>query len=65
MFASISTPKDFDVDTWFTGVPSEQEMQFCLEPISTNSVLVVLSLSLFAISYLLIFANLHSNRTER
>ena len=21
MFPSISTPKDFDVDTWFTGVP--------------------------------------------
>ena len=59
----MSTPRDFDVDTWFTGVPlmlrtgeAVKVFSFCLEPISINSVLVILSVSLLAISRLLIFS---------
>ena len=46
----MSTPRDFDVDTWFTGGPGVPLMprtgeavtmfSFCLDPISINSVLV-------------------------
>ena len=59
----MSTPRDFDVDTWFTGVPlmlrtgeAVGAFTFCLEPISINSVLVMLNVSLLAISHLLIFS---------
>ena len=59
----MSTPRDFDVDTWFTRVPLMlrtgevvRVFSFCLEPISINSVLVILSVSLLAISHLLIFS---------
>ena len=59
----MNTPSDFDVDTWFTGVPlmlttreSVMVFSFCLEPISINSVFVVLSVSLLAISHLRIFS---------
>ena len=52
-----------DVDTWFTGVPlmlrtgeAVKVFSFCLEPISINSILVILSVSLLAISRLLIFS---------
>ena len=62
-FASMSTPRDFDVDTWFTGVPlmlttgeSVIVFSFYLEPISINSVFVVLSMRLLTISHLLIFS---------
>ena len=58
----MSTPRDFDVDTWFK-VPlmfntgeAVRVLSFCLEPISINSVLVILSVSLLAISHLLIFS---------
>ena len=57
----MSTLRDFDVDTWFTGVPlilttGEFVMvySFFLESIGINSVFVVLSVSLLAISHLLI-----------
>ena len=56
----MSTARDFDVDTWFTGVPlmliageAVRVFSFCLETISINS---VLSVSLLAISHLLIFS---------
>ena len=56
----MSTPRDFDVDTWFTGVPlmlttgeSVMVFSFCLDPISINSVFVILSVSSLAISHLL------------
>ena len=59
----MTTPSDFDVDTWFTGVPlmlttgeSVMVFSFFLEPIGINSVFVMLSLSLLAISHLLIFS---------
>ena len=59
----MSTLRDFDVDTWFTGVPlilrtgeAVRVFTFCLEPISINSILVMLSVSLLAISHLLIFS---------
>ena len=59
----MNTPRDFDVDTWFTRVPlmltageSVLVISFCLEPMSKNSVFVVLSVSLLAISHLLIFS---------
>ena len=59
----MSTPRDFDVDTWFTGVPlmlttgeSVMVFSFCLEPIRINSVFVILRVSLLAISHLLIFS---------
>jgi len=46
------------VETWFMGVPlmvkvgvSVRVLGFCLEPISINSVLFILSLSFFAISH--------------
>ena len=59
----MSTPRDFDVDTWFTGVPlilrtgkAVRAFSFCLEPISINSALVMLSVSMLAISHLLIFS---------
>ena len=59
----MNTPRDFDVDTWFTRVPlmltageSVMVFSFCLEPISINSVFVILSVSLLAISHLLIFS---------
>ena len=59
----MSIPRDFDVDTWFTGVPlmlrtgeAVRVFSFCHEPISINSVLVMLSVSLLAISHLLIFS---------
>ena len=59
----MNTPRDFDVNTWFTGVPlmlttgdSVMVFSFCLEPISINSVFVVLTMSLLAISHLLIFS---------
>ena len=59
----MSTPRDFDVDTWFKVVPlmfntgeAVRVLSFCLEPISINSVLVILSVSLLAISHLLIFS---------
>ena len=62
-FASMSTLRDFDVDTWFTGVPlilrtgeAVRVFTFCLEPISINSILVMLSVSLLVISHLLIFS---------
>ena len=62
-FASVSTPRDFDVYTLFTGVPlmlrtgeAVRVFSFCHEPISINSVLVILSVSLLAISHLLIFS---------
>ena len=58
----MSTPRHFDVDTWFTGVPlmlttGESVMVFslCLEPISINSVFVILSVRSLAKSHLLIF----------
>ena len=42
----MSTPRDFDNDTWFTRVPlmfrteeAFRVFRFCLEPISINSVL--------------------------
>ena len=61
-FTSMSTPKDFDVDSWFMGVPlmfrtgeAVRLFSFCLEPISINSVFVILSVSLLAISHLLMF----------
>ena len=61
-FALFSTPRDLDVDTWFMGVPlifktgdAVRVLSFCLEPISINSLLVILSVSLFAINHLLIF----------
>ena len=45
----MSTPRDFDADTWFTGVPlmvrtgeAVRVFSFCFEPISINSVLVIL-----------------------
>ena len=57
----MSSPRDFDVDTWFTEVPlmprtgeAVRAFSFCLEPISINSVLVMLSVSLLATSHLLI-----------
>ena len=60
----MSTHRDFDVDTWFMGVPLMfntgevvRVFSFCLEPpININSVLVILSVSLLAISHLLIFS---------
>ena len=59
----MSTPRDFDVDTWFKGVPlmfntadAVRVLSVCLEPISINSVLLILSVSLLAISHLLIFS---------
>ena len=59
----MSTLGDFDVDTWFTGVPlilrtgeAVRVFTFCIEPISINSILVMLSVSLLAISHLLIFS---------
>ena len=59
----MSTLRDFDVDTWFTGVPlilrtgeAVRVFTFCLEPISINSILVMLSVSLLVISHLLIFS---------
>ena len=59
----MNTPSDFDVDTWFTGVPlmlttgeSVMVYSFCLERISINSVFVVLIVSLLPISHLLIFS---------
>ena len=59
----MSIPRDFDADTWFTGVPlmlrtgeAVRVFSFCHEPISINSVLVMLSVSLLAISHLLIFS---------
>ena len=59
----MNTPRDFDVDTSFTAVPlmlttgeSVMVFSFCLEPISINSVFVVLTMSLLAISHLLIFS---------
>ena len=59
----MSTLRDFDVDTWFMGVPlilrtgeAVRVFTFCLEPISINSILVMLSVSLLAISHLLIFS---------
>ena len=59
----MRTPKDFDVGTWFTGVPlmlrtgeADRVYSFCLELISLNSVLVILSVNLLAISHLLIFS---------
>ena len=46
-FASMSRPGDFDIDTWFTGVPlilrtgeTVTMFSFRLDPISINSVLV-------------------------
>ena len=43
----MSRPRDFDVDTWFTGVPlmlrtgeAVTMFSFCLDPISINLVLV-------------------------
>ena len=59
----MSTPRVFDVDTWLMGVPlmfiTEEIVRvfsFCLKPISINSVLVILNVSLLAISHLLIFS---------
>ena len=59
----MSTPRDVDVDTWFKAVPlmfntgeAVRVLSFCLEPISINSVLLILSVSLLAISHLLIFS---------
>ena len=59
----MNTLRDFDVDTWFTGVPlmlttgeSVMLYSFCLEPISINSVFGILSVSLLAISHLLIIS---------
>ena len=59
----MSTPREFDVDTWFMEVAlmfntgeAVRVFIFCLEPISMNSVLVILSVSLLAISHLLIFS---------
>ena len=44
----MSTPRDFDFDPWFTGVPlmlrtgqAVRVFSFCLETISINSVLVI------------------------
>ena len=41
----MSTTRDFDVDTWFEGIPlmfntgeAVRVLSFCLEPISLNSV---------------------------
>ena len=52
----MSTPRDFDIDSWFMGVPLMfntgevvRVFSFCLEPIIINSVLVILSVSLLAI----------------
>ena len=59
----MNTPTDFDVNTWFTGAPlmlttgeSVIVNSFFLEPISKNLVFFVLSVSLLAISHLLIFS---------
>ena len=59
----MSTPRDIDVHTWFTGVPlmlrtgeAVRAFSFCLEPNNIHSDLVMLSVSLLAISYLLIFS---------
>ena len=69
-FASMSTPKDFDVDTWFMGVPlmlrtgqALGAFSFCIEQISINSVIYKVWVCLrSAICWYL--ASLHSNRTE-
>ena len=57
----MNTPRDFDVNTWFTGVPlmltmgeSVMVYSFFLEPISKNLVFVVLSVSSLEISHLLL-----------
>ena len=59
----MSIPRDFDVDTWFTGVPlmlrtgeAVKVFSFCHEPISINSVLVILSVILLAFSHSLVFS---------
>ena len=59
----MSTPRDFDIGICFTEVPlmlrtgeAVRAFRFCLKPISINSVLVTLSVSLLAITHLLIFS---------
>ena len=62
-FESISIARDLkEVGTWFVGAPlmvkigvAVRVLSFCLEPISINSVLVIFSVSLFAISHSLMF----------
>ena len=69
-FSSINIPRDFAVVTFSIGTLSienpgwlDKVLNFCLDPISINSVLTVFKVSLLEISHCLDYLNRDSNLT--